>query len=260
MRATEISRPSAGLLPDWPAPARVRALTTTRALDGRSQAPFDAFNLGAHCGDDAGAVATNRALLCEWFDLSSPPRWLRQVHGTTVASFDAGAAQSDAPVEADAAIASTPGIVLAVLTADCLPLLVCADDGSAVAAIHAGWRGLAAGVIESTLARMQIPRERLIAWLGPAIGPRSYEVGAEVRDAFLARDVAACAAFAPTRPQHWHCDLYTLARQRLAAAGVARVHGGELDTFSDARFYSHRRSVLSQSGRTGRFASLIWID
>ena len=247
------SMPALALAPDWPAPACVRALTTTRALDGASPAPFDTFNLGAHCGDDARAVATNRALLRERFALPSAPRWLRQVHGTAVAEFDAGAAQQDEP-EADAAIARAPGVVLAVLTADCLPLLVCADDGSEVAAIHAGWRGLAAGVIERTIEKLRSPRERLLVWLGPAIGAKSYEVGAEVRDAFVSRAAAAAAAFTPTRPGHWHCDLYTLARQALAALGVARVYGGGFDTHADARFYSHRRDQ-----RTGRFARLIWI-
>lgn len=247
------SMPAHALEPDWPAPACVRARSTTRALEGASQAPFDAFNLGAHCGDDVRAVAANRALLREWFALPSAPRWLRQVHGTAVAEFEVGAEQENEP-EADAAITHAPGVVLAVLTADCLPLLVCADDGSEVAAIHAGWRGLAAGVIERTIEKLRSPRERLLVWLGPAIGPKSYEVGVEVRDAFVSRDAAADAAFAPTRPGHWHCDLYTLARRALVALGVARVYGGGYDTHADARFYSHRRDQ-----RTGRFASLIWI-
>src|SRR5438309_6448586 len=240
------------IVADWPAPERVRAFTTVRSSPGASRTPFDTFNLGAHCGDDAAAVATNRALLVERFDLPAAPCWLRQVHGISVAGFDATNAR--APAEADAAITRTPHTVLAVLTADCLPLLVCADDGSEIAAIHAGWRGLAAGVIEETIQRLQAPRERLIAWLGPAIGPQSYEVGDEVRDAFLLRDAAASAAFVPTRAQHWLCDLYTLAWQRLTALGVGRINGCGFDTHTDARFYSHRRDQ-----RTGRFASLIWI-
>lgn len=240
------------LVPGWPVPARVRALTTTRAIEGVSRAPFEAFNLGAHCGDDARAVAANRELLRDGFGLPSTPRWLRQVHGIGVATFDA--ASEEGTPDADAAITRTPDVVIAVLTADCLPILVCADDGSEVAAIHAGWRGLAAGVIEATIGRMYAPREKLVAWLGPAIGPASYEVGTEVRDAFLACAAAAANAFVPTRAGHWNCDLYTLARQRLAALGVARVHGGGFDTFADARFYSHRRDK-----QTGRFASLVWI-
>lgn len=251
--ASGVQARSRVLAPDWPAPSRVRAFTTTRELDGVSRAPFDAFNLGAHCGDDAASVAANRSALESMLELPSAPRWLRQVHGSAVATFDA-ANEGGAP-EADAAITRAPGVVLAVLTADCLPILVCADDGAEVAAIHAGWRGLAAGVIEAAIADMRAPRERLIAWLGPAIGPASYEVGAEVHDAFLAHDAAAARAFAPTRPGHWHCDLYALARQRLAALGIARVCGGGFDTFADARFYSHRRD-----NPTGRFASLVWIE
>jgi YfiH family protein len=238
------------LMPDWPAPAH--ALTTTRALEGASRGPFAGFNLGAHCGDEAEAVAHNRQSLIQRFNLPAAPRWLRQVHGTAVATFDASSA-GESP-EADAAITRTPGVVLVVLTADCLPILLSTDDGGEVGAIHAGWRGLAAGVIERALEQLRAPRERLIAWLGPAIGPQSYEVGIEVRDAFLAHDAAAAAAFAPTRDGHWRCDLYALARLRLAACGVARVFGGGFDTLTDARFFSHRRDRV-----TGRFASLIWI-
>lgn len=238
------------LLPDWPAPTNVRAAVTTRRLPGCSRAPFDAFNLGMRCGDDAPAVAANRALLVRALDLPAAPRWLRQVHGIDVVDADATAAQ-DEPA-ADAAIAREDA-VLAILTADCLPILFCVDDGSAIAAAHAGWRGLAAGVIEATLARLGVAPLRVLAWLGPAIGAASYEVGEEVRAAFVAADPLATHAFTPTRPAHWHCDLYALARQRLAAAGVARVHGGGFDTFADARFYSYRRAR-----ETGRFASLIW--
>lgn len=241
------------LVPDWPAPARVRTAVTTRLVAGASQAPFDAFNLGAHCGDDPAAVAANRKSLESLLALPSAPRWLRQVHGTAVASFDAEASVD--PPNADASLTRTPGTVLAVLTADCLPLLVCADDGSEIAAIHAGWRGLAAGVIERCIENLHAPRAKLLVWLGPAIGAASYEVGAEVRDAFLAIDARHADAFMSTRPGHWHCDLYALARRRLAALGIVSVHGGGFDTFADARFYSYRRA-----SRTGRFASLIWID
>ena len=237
------------VVPDWPAPANVRALVTTRRIDGASSPPFDRFNLGSRCGDAPDAVEANRAALIERFALPSAPRWLRQVHGVDV--LDADSPWSNEP-EADAAVTRAPGRVLAVLTADCLPVLLAADDGSAVGIAHAGWRGLAAGVAEATLARLGVEPSRVVAWLGPAIGARSYEVGEEVRAAFV---VADAGAFAPTRPEHWLCDLAALARRRLAASGVARVHGDNIDTFADARFYSYRRDRV-----TGRFASLIWIE
>jgi len=248
------------LVPDWPAPAHVRACVTTRSMPGASLSPFDTFNLGAHCGDDPGAVAKNRAALVPALALPSAPRWLRQVHGTDVAVFG-GAAFDDAEdshaetVSADAALARSANVVLCVLTADCLPLLLAADDGSEIAVIHAGWRGLAAGVIERCIVRMRTPRDRLLVWLGPAIGPKSYEVGEEVRAAFVAHESNAVSAFTATRPGHWHCDLYTLARQRLHACEVRRIFGGDHDTLVDPRFYSYRRD-----GETGRFASLIWIE
>jgi|SRR5579883_420840 len=238
--------------PRWPAPARVRAVVTTRRMAGTSQPPFDAFNLGSHCGDAPAAVTANRAALTGLLALPGEPRWLRQVHGTDIAQFDA-ATNADPP-SADASTTRTPGIVLAVLTADCLPLLVCAEDGGEIAAIHAGWRGLAAGVIERCIERMQAPRGKLLVWLGPAIGASSYEIGTEVRDVFVAQSAENELAFAPTRPGHWHCDLYALARHRLAALGITGVYGGSFDTFADERFYSYRREP-----RTGRFASLIWI-
>ncbi len=242
------------IVPDWPAPWRVRSAVTTRELPGASQVPFDPFNLGAHCGDAAQAVQANRHALASLLDLPAPPRWLRQVHGTAVATFPASADAAAEPPGADAALTRDPGVVLAVLTADCLPLLVCADDGAEVAAIHAGWRGLAAGVIDRCLATLQTPRDRLLVWLGPAIGAHSYEVGVEVRAAFIAQNATNASAFVPTRRGHWLCDLYTLARLRLAALGVTRVFGGGFDTFADARFYSYRRDRI-----TGRFASLIWL-
>ena len=240
---------------DWPAPANVRTAITLRSLNGVSKPPYEAFNLGTRCGDDPAAVAANRAHLAEMLGLPERPCWLRQVHGNGV--FDASTAPAvlaDEP-QADAAIAETPGRVLAVLTADCLPLLLCAADGSAVGIAHAGWRGLAGGVIEAAVARLGVPAESVLAWLGPAIGSRSYEVGEDVGAAFVQTDASAASAFAPTRPGHWLCDLSALARQRLAAAGVRRVFGGGFDTRADARFYSYRRDR-----ETGRFASLIWID
>lgn len=244
--------PDGLLLPDWPAPPAVRACTTTRGIGGASLPPFDRFNLGARCGDDAAAVAANRAALEALAALPASPRWLRQVHGTAVVT-DAAAPTSDEPV-ADAAVTRVRGNVLAILTADCLPVLFCVDDGSAVGAAHAGWRGLQAGVLENTVAAMGVAPARLIAWIGPAIGAASYEVGDEVRSAFVAADAGAAGAFTATRPGHWLCDLPALARRRLAAAGVARVDGGHYDTFRDERFYSYRRAR-----DTGRFASMVWI-
>jgi YfiH family protein len=241
------------LEPDWDAPARVRVVVTIRAMHGASQPPFDACNLGTRNGDAPAAVAANRAALIPLLGLPSPPRWLRQVHGIDVSDADASPAV-DEP-SADAATTQTTGVVLAVLTADCLPVVLCADDGSVVGVAHAGWRGLVGGVIEATLARLQRPAPRVLAWLGPAIAARSYEVGDEVRAAFIAVDARASDAFSPTRPGHWHCDLYALARQRLTAAGVTRIHGGGFDTFTDPRFYSFRRDR-----ETGRFATLVWID
>lgn len=234
---------------DWPAPPGVRAFTTLRAGAGVSQAPFDTFNLGSRCGDEADAVQANRAELVRIGALPSQPRWLRQVHGAGVVMQPG----FDEP-EADAAVSAAPGTVLAILTADCLPVVFAADDGSEVAAAHAGWRGLAGGVLEATVAAMRTPSQRVLAWLGPAAGPQAYEIGAEVRDAFVTADAAGASAFNATRPGHWHVDLYALARRRLAAAGVQRVHGGGLCTISDpARFYSHRRDQ-----RSGRMATLVW--
>ncbi len=259
---------------DWPAPANVRALTTTRHGLGVSQPPFDHFNLGARCGDAPDAVAENRRQLAEALGLPSPPRWLRQVHGIGVAHFAPSLSPhpSQPPPslrerggdgiepEADAAVTATPGVVLAILTADCLPVVFAARDGSEVAAAHAGWRGLAEGVLEATVAAMRSPADRLLAWLGPAAGPGAYEVGTEVFEAFVSRDAGASAMFAPTRPGHWNVDLYALARRRLAAIGVADVHGGDLCTLSDpARFFSHRRSTRDGSGGSGRIATLAWI-
>ncbi|GGY26475.1 laccase domain protein [Rhodanobacter panaciterrae] len=241
------------IFPDWPAPSRVHAAITTRHGPGISAPPFERFNLGLRSGDMADAVATNRSALQQSLGLPAAPRWLRQVHGINVAEL--GPLPSPDEPQADAAVSHIPGTVLSILTADCLPVLFCADDGSEIGAAHAGWRGLAAGVLEATLTQLHSPRERLLAWLGPCIGAASYEVGEEVRDAFVAADAAAMDCFAPTRPGHWQCDLVGLARRRLAAAGVTRVHGGGFDTFSDTRFYSYRRD----GARSGRFASLIWL-
>ena len=246
------------LAPDWPAPGHVHGLVTLRQGAGHSAAPFERFNLGTRCGDDPDAVAANRDELGHIAALPSPPAWLRQVHGTGVIQVGQPPAPGAEEPEGDAAVTRTPGVVLAILTADCLPVLLCDRDGTGIGAAHAGWRGLAAGVLESTVAAMGTPSASLMAWLGPAAGPERYEVGAEVRDAFLSHDLAATAAFTSTRPGHWHVDLYTLARQRLEAVGLpaASIHGGGLCTIGDgARFFSHRRD-----GRGGRMATLAWID
>lgn len=208
------------IIPDWPVAPRVRALVTTR---GEGEPP-----------------------------LPAAPAWLRQVHGTRVVD----AAEARGRPEADAAVARAPGAVCAVQAADCLPVLLADEAGTVVGAAHAGWRGLAAGVIEATVDEMRVPGESLLAWLGPAIGPARYEVGEEVRDAFLARDAAAAAAFTGNRPGHWLLDLYAVARQRLAARGVLRVHGGGLCTFSDAaRFPSWRRDRTRE-----RIAAFVWLE
>lgn len=234
---------------DWPLAGRVEAFTTLRHGIGHSLAPFDTFNLGMRSGDDAHAVERNRADLAAHFALPSAPRWLRQTHGTHVA-IEPG---TDEP-EADAALTRTPGTVLAILTADCLPVVFVSRNGDELAAAHAGWRGLANGVLEATLDAMRSERDDIIAWLGPAAGPQSYEIGREVHDSFVAHDSAAESAFVPTRDGHWRVDLYALAHQRLTAAGVTDIHGGELDTIADARFFSHRRDQT-----TGRMATIAWI-
>jgi YfiH family protein len=240
---------------DWPAPPGITAFTTLRGPAGDSQAPFARFNLGLRSGDDADVVAGNREMLHNALELPSLPRWLRQVHGTTVVVEPAVVADDADEPEADAAVTCTPGTVLAILTADCLPVVFAADDGSEVGVAHAGWRGLAAGVLEATVAAMRTPPERIMAWLGPAAGPQAYEIGQEVFDAFVARDPRAASAFMATRPGHWRVDLYALARMRLAEIGVTRAYGGGLCTISDPqRFYSHRRDQ-----RTGRMATLTWI-
>jgi len=245
------------LAADWPAAPGVHAFTTVRHGAGVSPPPFDHFNLGGK--DDTPAnIARNRAELIARFELPSPPCWLNQVHGTGVYRVDAPIAPDTIAPEADAAVTSMPEVVLAVLTADCLPVVLAACDGSEVAAAHAGWRGLAGGVLEATVHAMHTPAQSVMAWLGPAAGSGRYEVGQDVFDAFTRADSRAAAAFIPTRPGHWRVDLYALARQRLLAAGLAAEHiyGGGLCTLSDPqRFYSHRRDRLTG---TGRMASLIW--
>lgn len=228
---------------------------TTRQ-GGVSQKPFASFNPATHVGDDPAAVAENRRLLRAGLRAGLPaePLWLNQVHGSGVASFSAPGIPGTP--EADAAVARAPGQVCVVLTADCLPVLFCDQEGSVVAAAHAGWRGLASGVLERTLEAMAVPSDRVLAWLGAAIGPDAFEVGPEVRDAFTAQHPKTAKAFKPGRGDRLIADIYELARQRLAAAGVIRVYGGGLCTLRDSeRFYSYRRD-----GRTGRMASLIWMQ
>ncbi len=246
---------------DWPAPPGVCAFTTLRHGAGFSAAPFDTFNLGnryAADGDDPATVLRNRAQLVELAGLPSAPHWLRQVHGTDVLRVAAPAdPQADEPV-ADALVTSTPGVVLAILTADCLPVVFAAKDGNEVAAAHAGWPGLSKGMLEATLAALRTPAADLVAWIGPGAGPRRYEVGKDVFDVFVAHDAGAEACFVPTRPGHWLADLPALARLRLTARGMAAadIHGGELCTMSEpARFFSHRRD-----GRSGRIATLAWMQ
>jgi len=238
---------TSGIVPDWPAPAAVRALTTVRK-GGASGPPWHGFNLGDHVGDDPRAVAANRASLRR--ELPGDPLWLTQVHGTRCVD----AATAVPGVEADASFSRRRGVVCAVLTADCLPVLLCDDEANVVAVAHAGWRGLAAGVVEATVAAMGVPGARLMAWLGPAIGPRAFEVGGEVRERFVAADPCAAGAFSATGDK-WLCDLHMLARQRLAALGVGRVTGIDACTVGDREsYFSYRRDGVS-----GRMATLIWL-
>ncbi len=233
--------------PDWPVPPNVRSLMTTRQ-GGVSGAPWASFNLGDHVGDDPAHVAANRARLRE--QLPAEPGWLKQVHSARVVELG-----RDVNPEADASFTREAGQVCAVLTADCLPVLFCDRAGSVVAAAHAGWRGLARGVLEATVAAMAAEPRQILAWMGAAIGPQAFEVGDEVREAFIGCHAEAAAAFVPQAPGKWLADIYQLARIRLACAGVRAVYGGGRCTYSEAEsFYSYRRD-----GVTGRMASLIWL-
>lgn len=236
--------------PDWPAPSSVRAATTTRT-GGFSTGPFEGFNLAAHVGDYERAVTSNRQLLRASLDLPAEPAWLNQVHGNAVVE----AAAHDAPPTADAAISHRPGQICVVLTADCLPVLFCDREGSRVAAAHAGWRGLAGGVLENTVRAMQVAAGRLLAWLGPAIEQEAFEVGAEVREQFLTLDPGNAAAFVANERGRWQADLYELARRRLRALGIEQIYGGSWRSYADRdRFFSYRRD-----GTTGRMATLVWM-
>lgn len=237
------------IVPGWPAPPGVRALATTRR-GGVSRTPWHSFNLGAHVGDDPQAVAANRALLRR--ELPAEPVWLAQVHGASCVD----AALAAPGVEADASFTRQRGVVCAVLTADCLPVLLCDDQASVVAIAHAGWRGLAAGVIEATVAALGEPGMRLMAWLGPAIGPQAFEVGGEVREIFVDHDAQAASAFAASAHGKWLCDIHQLACRRLDALGIRRTTGADFCTAEDEQqFFSYRRD-----GVTGRMASLIWLE
>jgi YfiH family protein len=235
------------IVPDWPAPGNVKAFITTRA-GGVSGGAYASFNLGLRTGDDPRAISANRERLSA--ALPQSPSWLKQVHGNRVVDAD----DLGGIPEADAAVARQPDTVCAVLVADCIPVLLADRAGTVVAIAHAGWRGLAGGVIENTIERMSLPPAEILAYLGPGIGPRAFEVGADVREAFTARDPQATAAFTPHAAGKWLADLFLLARQRLARAGVEDAYGGGLCTHSDPRrFFSYRRDRT-----TGRMAALIW--
>jgi len=237
------------LRPDWPAPKGVHAASTLR-MGGISQAPFAALNLGSHVGDDLHAVEENRRRLQQQLLLPQPPQWLNQVHGTQVIKVPESVIQA-AP-DADAIWSDGANRVCAVLTADCLPLLYCSNDGRYIAAAHAGWRGLAAGIVEQTFERLPVKAEQVMVWLGPAIGVEAFQVGAEVVEVFVQQHAEDEVAFT-VDGDRWLMDIYQLAKNRLCRAGVQQIYGGEHCTFSDERFFSYRRE-----NQTGRMATLIW--
>lgn len=237
------------IIPGWPAPNNVRALQTTRS-GGISSAPYDSLNLGDHVGDAPLAVERNRILLNTL--LPSEPVWLEQVHGTIVANAD----NANCRPQADACISRRRGAVCVVMTADCLPVLLCDTQGSVVGAAHAGWKGLAAGVIEATVRAMEAAPKNLMAWLGPAINQDAFEVGEEVRALFVDADPQSVTAFLPGQPGKWFADVYALARLRLNALGIARIYGGGDSTYRESeRFFSYRRD-----GATGRMGTFIWLE
>lgn len=249
------------IIPDWPARDHVRALFTTRSggVSDNTGGAYAALNLGMHVNDNPDHVLANRRLLRR--HLPSEPQWLEQVHGADYIWVE----QAAGPVRADAALSRSPGAVCAVMVADCLPVYLCDDAGTAVGIVHAGWRGLSAGIVEKSVVAMRIAPERVMAWLGPAIGPAHFEVGDEVRAVFVDHDAHASVAFKPAgaaaQPESgsktkWYADIFQLARLRLRAAGVNRIYGGGVCTYSDpARFFSYRRD-----GVTGRMAALIWLE
>ncbi|MFW2374309.1 MAG: peptidoglycan editing factor PgeF [Gammaproteobacteria bacterium] len=237
------------LMPDWPAPANIHAYSSTRG-EGFSEPPFDSFNLASHVGDHEADVLRNRQQLFQQLNLPVEPLWLEQVHGIGVLEVATG----NAACVGDAAFAQEASQVCAVMTADCLPVLFCDRQGQTVAAAHAGWRGLLAGVLESTLDAMACETEDILAWMGPAIGPDNFEVGEEVYQAFVQQSADSAAAFKAHRPGHYLADIYQLARLRLQSRGVNQIYGGDRCTFQEQdRFFSFRRE-----GQTGRMVSLIW--
>lgn len=237
--------------PDWPAPANIRAASTFRT-GGVSRQPYDELNLATHVADDPQAVGENRRILHDALRLPSEPCWLEQIHGDTVVE----ASHRSHPPRADGCVARSSGLVCAILTADCLPVLFCSRSGDRIGVAHAGWRGLAAGILDNTVGALGLPASEIIAWLGPAIGSSSYEVGDEVRIAFLGRDARNSAAFHANTRGRWQCDLYQLARNNLEQLGLTEIHGGGYDTASDEdRFFSYRRD-----GQCGRMASLLWME
>jgi YfiH family protein len=262
--------------PDWPAPPAVCAAFTLRT-GGVSVGPYESLNLGAGIGDSPEAVEENRRRVRERLRLPAEPVWLEQVHGVQVVELGTAAGGGTGvevgtrveggtavqlgtiavpATKADAAVTHVTGQVCAIRVADCMPVLFAARDGSAVGASHAGWRGLAGGVLEATVSRLSVPASDVIAWMGPAIGPQHFEVGEDVRTAFTASDAGAQSAFVRNARGRWQCDLYALARRRLAALGVMAVYGGGWCTFAEAdRFFSYRRD-----GQSGRMAALIWIE
>ncbi|MGV7092270.1 purine nucleoside phosphorylase YfiH [Siccibacter turicensis] len=238
------------IVPQWPLPPGVRACSSTR-IGGVSQAPYDSLNLGAHCGDNQADVDENRARVYQAAGFPRQPVWLEQVHGRDVLKLTG---EPPASKRADAAWTDQRGTVCAVMTADCLPVLFCNKSGTQVAAAHAGWRGLCDGVLEETVASFTDAPENIIAWMGPAIGPAAFEVGAEVREAFMARDAQAVNAFVP-KGEKYMANLFELARQRLGNVGVTQLYGGDRCTYSEPdEFFSWRRDRT-----TGRLASFIWL-
>jgi len=248
---TEAASIPSVLIPDWPLPAGVHS-AITRRNGGCSEGPYHSFNLADHVGDAAQAVVKNREHLRALLKLPQEPQWLRQVHGTELLQIPVAQDLSALP-EADGAVTHLAGQVLAVLTADCLPVLACSRDGQHLGAFHAGWRGLLAGILEKGVAALAVPGKEVLIYLGPAIGPDAFEVGPELRAAFVAEDPQAVSAFRAGLGDRWLADIYQLARQRLYRVGVTAIYGGGLCTFSDSEFFSYRRDAV-----TGRMASLIW--
>lgn len=240
------------LKPNWPAPNNINAYTTLRT-GGKSQAPYDQFNLANHVGDEPSLVQKNRTILKNELKLPNDPIWIEQIHGITALK----AIPENRHCEADASFTNEQDQVCVILTADCLPVLICNTEGTHVAAIHAGWRGLVNGIIEQTVKQMGLPGESLMAWLGPAIGPGHFEVGEEVKEQFRSTDPKSIDAFIPSPNQRWLANLYQLARLRLKNLNINYIYGGEFCTYSDpTRFYSYRRDGKN----TGRMATLIWIN